>query len=62
MNFMATSSSLYIIYAMIKNKQALTKTGSLYKSKNYLEKKKFLKEIFFLSLKKWIYKQRRRFH
>ena len=56
MNFMATSSSLYIIYAMIKNKKDFTKIGSLYKSKNYLEKKKFFKEIFFLSLKKWMYK------
>ena len=37
---MATSSSLYIIYAIIKNKQDFTKTGSLYKSKNYKEKKK----------------------
>ena len=43
---MATSSSLYIIYAIIKNKQDFTKTGSLYKSKNYLEKKNFLENFF----------------
>ena len=44
---MATSSPLYIIYAIIKYKQDFTKTGSLYKSKNYLEKKKFFLENFF---------------
>ena len=52
---MATSSSLYIIYAIIKNKQDFKKTGSLYKSKNYLEKKNFFRK-FFLSLKKCMYK------
>ena len=53
--FMATSSSLYIIYAIIKYKQDFTKTGSFYKSKNYLEKKIFFIN-FFLSLTKWMYK------
>ena len=45
---MATSSPLYIIYAIIKCKQDFTKTGSLYKSKNYLEKKKIFQKIFFV--------------
>ena len=45
---METSSSLYIIYAIIKNKQDFKKTGSLYKNKNYLDKKKFFQKIFFV--------------
>ena len=44
---METSSSLYIIYAIIKYKQGFKKTGSLYKSENYLEKKNFFYKIFF---------------
>ena len=44
---MVTSSSLYIIYSIIKNTQDFTKTGSLYESKNYLGKKNYLWEIFF---------------
>ena len=43
---MATSSPLYIIYAIIKYKQDFTKTGSLYKSKNYKEKKNFFSNFF----------------
>ena len=52
---MVTGSSLYIIYAIIKNKQDFTIIGSLYKTKNYLEKKNFFRN-FFLSLKKWMCK------
>ena len=45
---MVTSSSLYIIYAIIKNRQDFTKTGSLYESKKYLAKKNFFeKKIFY---------------
>ena len=38
----------------MKNKQDFTKTGSLYKSKNYLEKKKFFLENFFVIEKMYV--------